>query len=249
VLLVNVRIVTPLRLMRRPWEVASVEPQPGNVWTLTIRPVGHGGIRFLPGQFAWIRVGRSPLGVRENPFSFASSAEHRPELSFGIKEAGDFTATLGSVTPGTRVYIDGPHGVFSYERNEGPAFVFVAGGIGISPMLSMLRTLADRGDRRPCVLLYGNPRWEEVPYVAELEELAGRLDLDVVHVIEQPPDDWAGEQGFIDEGVLDRHLPEHPERARYFLCGPPPMMESVEALLEQRGVPVHHIDFEQFDLI
>jgi len=113
----------------------------------------------------------------------------------------------------------------------------------------MLRTLADRGDRRPCLLLYGNARWEDAAFREELASLEQRLDLRVVHVLDDPPEHWQGEQGFIDEGVLDRHLPDHPERARYFLCGPPVMMSSVEILLEARDVPPEHIDFEQFDLI
>ncbi len=248
-LLLNVRVVKPLRLLRRPWKVVSVTPERGGTWSLTVEPDGHDGLRFLPGQFAWLRIDRTPFSMRENPFSFASSAERDQQVSFAIKESGDFTSTIGSIEPGTRVYLDGPYGVFTYERSEGPRFVFVAGGVGIGPIMSMLRTLADQRDKRPCLLLYGTPRWDDVIFREELEELKPRLDLEVVHVIDDPPEGWTGENGFIDDGVLERHLGDSPHRARYFLCGPIPMMDAVQDLLQNRGVPSEHIELEQFDLV
>ena len=257
VLLANVYLVQPLRQRNRPWEVVSVTPERGASWTLTIRPAGHRGIRFAPGQFAWIRVNRSPFSVREHPFSFSSSADPDDDgdgdaegtVAFTIAEAGDFTSRVGELRPGDRVYLDGPYGVFSFERNEGPRFVFLAGGIGISPIMSMLRTLAGRGDRRPCLLLYGNPSWDDVTFREELDDLRDRLDLTVVHVLESPPVGWTGETGFIDDDVLERHLGDHPERARYFVCGPPPMMDAALGALTRRGIPDRHVDLEVFDLV
>lgn len=248
-LLVNTRVVQPVRQLRRPWRVTSVQPERGDAWTLTLEPEGHGGLRFLPGQFAWLRVHRSPFAVREHPFSFSSSAERPERISFTIKAAGDFTSRVGAIPPGTRAYVDGPYGVFSYDRSQGDGFVFVAGGVGITPIMSMLRTLADRGDRRPCLLLYGNADWDGVIFRAELEDLRDRLDLRVVHVPESPPEGWDGEHGLMDGALLDRHLPERPERQRYFLCGPPPMMAAVRDLLAARGVAPADIEFERFDLI
>ncbi|MGY6499457.1 MAG: ferredoxin reductase family protein [Acidimicrobiales bacterium] len=248
-LLVNVRVIKPLRLLRRPWEVVSVREEPGRIWDVRIRPVGHRGIDYIPGQFAWLRIDRGPFAVREHPFSFSSSAESDEEVWFSIKESGDFTSTIGTVEPGTRVYLDGPYGVFSYERNEGPDFVFIAGGVGIAPMLSMLRTLADRGDRRPCLVLYGNERWDEVAHRDDLDDLASRLDLTVVHVINDPPDAWDGEAGLIDADLMERHLGPDPQRSRYFICGPPPMMDAVVEALEHHDVPLDHVDLERFDLV
>ncbi len=250
VLSVNVRLIKPLRQRNRPWEVVSVHPELGDAWTFTIAPVGHRGITFTPGQFAWIRVDRGPFSPREHPFSFSTSADRTDDVAFTIGEAGDFTSTIGSVEPGTRVYLDGPFGVFSYERNEGPAFAFVAGGAGIAPVMSMLRTLADRRDRRPCLLLYANRTWDDATYRDELEELERHLDLEVVHVVEDPPEDWEGESGMIDEAILERHLPrEGRDRIRTFVCGPPPMMDAVEELLIRHGVPADHLELERFDLV
>jgi predicted ferric reductase len=248
-LLVNIRLITPIRLLRRPWTVAEVRPERGNTYVLTLRPDGHPGMHFVPGQFSWIRIDRSPFSVFENPFSMSSSADRADHVEFTIGVVGDFTSSLGSVEPGTRAYLDGPYGVFTYERNEGPDFVMVAGGVGIAPMLSMLRTMADRGDSRPVLLLYGNSSWDGAAQREELDRLSDVLDLRVVHVVEEAPDGWQGEVGYVDAHVLDRHLPPGAERSRCFICGPPAMIAAVEELLVERGVPRAHIDHERFDIL
>jgi predicted ferric reductase len=246
---VHVRLVRPWQQLRRPWVLEAVEAQPGETWQLRLRADGHDGMRFEPGQFAWLTLDRSPLRIREHPFSFSSSAERSDVVSFGIKELGDFTSTIGEHEPGTRAYLDGPYGAFSYERNEAPGFVFVAGGIGITPILSMLKTLADRRDQRPMLLIYANPNRDETAFLDELDELQGRLDLRIVHVLEEPPEDWDGETGFVTPDVLDRHLPEGEQRLEYFVCGPDPMMDAVEEGLHERGIAGDKVNLERFDFI
>jgi predicted ferric reductase len=246
---VHVRLIRPLQQLRRPWVVDELEELPGDTWRLTLRADGHDGMRFEPGQFAWLTLARSPLGITEHPFSFASSAEVTDRLTFGIKELGDFTSTLGSYEPGTRAYLDGPHGAFTYERNEAPGFVFVAGGIGITPVMSMLHTLADRGDRRPVWLFYGNPTWEETAYLDELAELEQRLELTIVHVLNEPHEGWEGETGYVTPELLDRYLPEGEHRLEHFVCGPDPMMDAVEQALHDRGIQGEKVNLERFDFL
>jgi NAD(P)H-flavin reductase len=93
------------------------------------------------------------------------------------------------------------------DQDEGPGFGFIAGGVGISGLLSMLRTMADRGDTRPVVLIYANGDWEGVAFCDELERLEKRMNLTVVHVLERPPTGWDGEAGFVTADLLARHLP------------------------------------------
>lgn len=248
-LLVYVRLFKPLLLLRRPYTVTSVRPVAERTWAVIAEPDGHEGLRFQPGQFAWLTVDRSPFSVREHPFSFSSSAEQTGAYEFTIKELGDFTSTIGEVAPGTRAYLDGPYGAFSSERSQGPGYVLIAGGVGISPIVSMLRTFADLDDRRPITLIYGNRSWDEVIYRDELDELSQRLDLRVVHVLGQPPDGWSGETGRITASVLDRHLPERAERRQFFICGPDPMMNAVEHLLLDRRISAENIQIERFEFV
>lgn len=248
-LVAYLRLIKPLQLARRPWTVVEVRPDVADCWTLTLAPVGHAGVRFAAGQFAWLKIGVSPRSVREHPFSFCSSAESPRQIQFGIKELGDFTSTIGRIGPGTRVFLDGPHGSFTPELHVTPGFVFIAGGIGISPILSMLRTLADRGDRQPHALIYACSRWERVAFRAEVEALLDRLELDLVYVLEEADEDWLGPRGTIDASVLAEVLGDDVARRQVFVCGPDAMMNAVEALLRKAGVPAHRITMERFNLV
>lgn len=248
-LIVWVRAVKPVLRIRRPWQVDQIARADGDMWAVTFRPVGHAGFRFAPGQFGWLAVGRSPFGLTQHPFSFSSSAEQDGSVQMTIKELGDFTRTVGSIKPGTRAYLDGPHGVFSPDRHEGPGFVLIGGGVGIGPLMSMLRTFADRQERRTCLLFYGNRRLDGAAYVDELDELSKRLSLDVVHVLEEPPAHWQGERGRIDEGLLRRYLPARYQRMQYFVCGPGPLQDAMEAVLARLGVDGDRVHTERFDFV
>jgi predicted ferric reductase len=248
-LLVWVRVLRPLRMRRRPWTVARVDPERDRTTVLTLRPDGHDGMRFAPGQFAWLTVGRSPFSVTSHPFSFCSSAETDGGVDMAIKAAGDFTSAVADLEPGTRAYLDGPHGVFSIDDYEGAGFCLIAGGVGVAPALSMLETLADRDDARPVVLFAGNRSWDSVILRGRIDGLAGRLDLTVVHVLEQPPPDWTGETGYLDAEILARHLPAGLRRFQFFACGPTPMLAAVEAALVGIGVPADRIHTERFDWV
>ncbi|MFO8076537.1 MAG: ferric reductase-like transmembrane domain-containing protein [Egibacteraceae bacterium] len=247
--LAYVRLVKPLRRRKRPYRVTAVAPQPCEAWSLSVEPDGHRGLRFLPGQFAWLTIGRSPFSVKEHPFSFSSAATDPSRLEFTIKALGDDTARIGEVEPGTRVYLDGPYGAFSYTRSEAAGFVFLAGGVGITPIISMLRTLADLEDQRPMHLLYACRSEADLLFGDELDALTERLDLTVTTVLEEPGEGWTGPQGVITPELLDERLPTRPRRYAYFLCGPPAMMDVLESELAARKVPPERVNLERFDLI
>jgi predicted ferric reductase len=248
-LLLWARLLRPLRIRRRPWTVERVEPERDRTTVLTLRPAGHDGLRFEPGQFAWITVGRSPFSVTSHPFSFCSSAEADGTVEVAIKAAGDFTSSVATVAPGTEVYVDGPHGVFSIDQYEGAGYCLIAGGVGIAPAMSMLETLADRGDVRPVLLFAGNRTWDSIIMRERIDNLTNRLNVTVVHVLEQPPPDWDGESGFLDDAILSRHLPARFPRFQFFACGPTPMLAAVEAALVRIGVPADRIHTERFDWV
>jgi len=245
----HVRLLRPWRTSRRPWRVAEVARESGRSWILKLRPQGHAGFDFLPGQFAWVTLRASPFSLNEHPFSIASAPTADGALSFAIKELGDFTRTIGNVRVGEIAYVDGPYGAFNADRFPRAAgFVFVAGGIGIAPIMSMLRASAERGEKRPLVLFYGNRLWEHVVYRDELAALSGRLPLKLVHVLGEPPPDWPGERGLVTREVLARHLPQRMEGFQVFICGPNPMILSVERELGLLGVGTRSMHSEIFEL-
>jgi ferredoxin-NADP reductase len=113
----------------------------------------------------------------------------------------------------------------------------------------MLRTMADRDDRRPALLIYADDAWENMPFRDEIEALARRIALDVVWVLESPPEAWQGETGWVTAGLLERHLPDERIQRHFFVCGPNPMIRSVESSLHGLGVPSRLIEAERFTLV
>jgi predicted ferric reductase len=213
-LVLYVRGGRPWRLLRHPYRVAALVEERGDAWTLTVEPVGHEGMRFSPGQFVWLTVGQSPFRMSEHPFSIASEPTPDGQIELTIKALGDFTSTVGRIAPGTRAYVDGPYGAFSIDRHPADGFLFVAGGIGIAPMMSFLRTMAARADRRPVTLIYAYRRWERMTHREAIESLATRVNLTIVHVLDEPPDGWTGERGRVTAALLERHLPARAGRHR-----------------------------------
>lgn len=248
-LLAYVRVVKPLFVLRRPYRITEVRKERGDTWTLVMQPQGHAGFKFSPGQFGWLTVWGGPFKITAHPFSFSSSADVPDgQVEMSIRNLGDFTNQIGEVPVGRRVYIDGPYGAFTIG-NPADMHVLIAGGVGITPMMSMLRTLADRGDKRPVTLFYGSKDWESVTFREELEALEGRLDLTLVHVLQNPPDGWTGERGYITAEVFRRHLEPPYAAHEYFICGPGVMMDAIETAIGQLQVPIAKYHSERYNFV
>jgi predicted ferric reductase len=246
------RIYMPLRIWQTPWSVVRNVQEPGDARTLVLQPVGHDGFSFEPGQFAWLITGQTPFHHDEHPISFSSSAEAAPgsEVAFTIKALGDWSGSVvPNIQPGTRVWLDGPYGVFSSDREQGPGYVLIGGGIGITPLYSMCLTMADRQDLRPVLLFYAVRDCQELTFRSELDCLRHRMNLKLIYVLEHAAADWRGERGRIDSALLRRYLPKQQKRFQYFICGPPPMMDMLEKILPALGIVPENIHTERFDVV
>jgi predicted ferric reductase len=249
-----VRMVKPVRRWRQRWKVVNIRHELGESTTVTIAPVdpssyGPDGFRFEPGQFAWIHTGHSPFAMTYHPFSFSSSATRPDQVSFTIKAAGEFTREVSDLKIGHTVYVDGPYGHFRLGDPQAAGHVFIAGGIGVTPMLSMIKTLADSEDPRPCWMLLGNRDQSSITCGQELSDLQTRLQLTYVDVLSSPSPGWSGEVGFINAALLDRVLPETRANLRYFLCGSEAMMDAVELDLGRLGIPEDRVTSERFAMV
>ncbi len=246
------RICMPLLTWQRPWTVVRNVNEPGDSRTLVLHPVKHSGISFEPGQFAWLNTGRTPFHYEEHPISFSSSAEMPPkgDISFTIKALGDWSRdVVPRIQRGATVWVDGPYGVFSPDCEQGPGYVLIGGGIGITPLYSMCLTMADREDARPVFLFCANRDAKELVFHDGLENLRRRMNLNLVYVLEHPPADWRGETGFVTPAILGKFLPKQYKRFQYFVCGPPPMMDALEGILPTLGIPAENIHTERFDVV
>ena len=247
-ILIAIRFVRPIRMKRTPYEVESLIEERGECWSLNLKPVEHRGLTFEAGQFAWI-TDESPFIFRENPFSFSTSSERKDGVfGFTIKELGDFTAKIKNLKPGDTIYVDGPYGNFSIDEHQCKNLVFIAGGIGAAPVMSMLRTLADRKAENEVTFFFGNPTWESVIYREELEALREKLNLNLVNVLERPDESWQGEKGYINVDVLRRNLPADFKDCTFFLCGPLPMITAVEKALDALEISPMNVHSEQYEM-
>jgi len=248
-LIIYVRLVKPWLLKKKPYVVEEIVPQRGDVWTLALRPIGHEGFTFQPGQFSWLTLNITPFSMREHPFSMSSSGNRADRIEFGIKAIGDFTKRIKDYKPGTKAYLDGPYGVFTTDRYwDSAGFVLIAGGVGITPIYSILLTAAERKDERPYLLIYAAPSWDDVTYREEIEALEKVLDLTLVYVLRKTHDDWEGDTGYVDKELLEKYIPIHRGSRHYFVCAAPVMMDTVERALFELDVPVTNVHMEHFDL-
>jgi ferredoxin-NADP reductase len=156
---------------------------------------------------------------------------------------------LRSLRPGTSVWVDGPYGDFTVDLRPAAGAAMIAAGVGITPMMSMLRTLAHRHDRRPFVLVRGAREVEELIFADELADLAGRLDLTVVDVVRRAPPGWPGVTGEVDRALLRALLPgpHQLHQLDYYVCGPPGFVDAAVRDLTALGVPDRRLRVEQFD--
>ncbi len=207
----------------------------------------HAFAWFRPGQFAWLRLER--YSVEEHPFTIASSAQQAGRVEFTIRHTGDFADQLRRLPRGSTVWVDGPYGSFTTDAVPSAGYVLIAGGVGITPMMSMLRTAADRGDPRPYRLVVHARDQADLLFRAELAELRTRLDLVVTEVLRKPALDWDGATGPIDTALLAAVLTDLASpglRLDYFICGRPTLVTDVLETLTSLGVPDDRVHTEQF---
>jgi predicted ferric reductase len=248
--LVEVWVLRAWRAARQGWRVEAVRPLATGLWEVTLRQQG-GGDRFCfeAGQFVWVVFGRRHP-VFDNPFSIASAPAEWPRLRLVIQEAGDMTGRIGALAPGTPAALDGPHGALTLAgREDAEAVLLVAGGVGIAPIIGILRDLAARGDPRPVRVLVATRRAQQQVFREEIAAMRERLDLVATHLVDAPaPPGWTGGEGPVSEATLAALLRGlDPRRTLALLCGPVPMMAAAAGALERLGVPPRMIRYERLD--
>ncbi|WP_373520888.1 ferric reductase-like transmembrane domain-containing protein [Aquiflexum sp.] len=241
----HTRLIRPWKTKKKPWIITEVRPKRDDCYTIRFDKKDALEFSFEPGQFIWITIAQTPFTLQQHPFSFSSSADSG-FLELTAKRLGDFTNTWKYLKPGQTVYVEGPFGSFTLK--DKPCFM-VMGGIGVTPAISFLKTLSDRKDKRKCILLFGNKNWEHIPFRDALAELEKKINLQLVHVLDEPEGDWEGEEGYITEEMMMRYLPENCNEFDYYICGPASMMNQAELTFRNAGVDWKNIYAERFDLV
>jgi predicted ferric reductase len=244
------RVVRPRLLKRAPYRVVSVLREAPRVWTVTLAPPAGRALRHAPGQFLFLRLHGGAAPEEEHPFSIASGPSPGGLLSLTIKECGDFTGAIGAAKPGDLATVHGPFGRFSHAFHPDAAdLVLVAAGVGITPLMSMLRSMCDQRDARRVLLVYANRGAADVVFRRELGSIqaGGFPALEVIHVLSQPPADWDGPTGRLDTASL-LSLCGGPAGKTFFLCCPPAMAAGLIRGLRGAGVEPGRIHADYFGL-
>ncbi|MCX7934332.1 MAG: ferric reductase-like transmembrane domain-containing protein, partial [Planctomycetota bacterium] len=170
------------RLGQKRFRIAAVRREAVDVTRIAL--LAEAGARFshLPGQFAFFSLRAPGFPAEEHPFTIASAPTPDGGIEIAAKALGDYTKRLPEVQAGWQAVVDGPYGRFSYLVDNPAALLFIAGGVGITPIMSMLRYWRAQGDNRPAMLIYGNRRIETILFRDELATM--RPPLQVVHVLE-----------------------------------------------------------------
>jgi predicted ferric reductase len=244
------RFARPRLLMRTPYRVMSVTREAPRVWTVTLEPPGGPHLPYAPGQFQFLRLHGGAVPDEEHPFSIASSPSPEGFLSLTIKESGDYTATIGRIKPGDLATVHGPFGRFSHVFHpKADDLVFVAAGVGITPLMSMLRYMRDQREGRRVLLVYANRGAADIVFQRELESIqaGGFPALQTIHVLSQPPADWDGPTGRLDTESL-RLLCGGFSGKTFFICCPPIMASVLIRGLKGAGVGPERIHADYFGL-
>jgi propane monooxygenase reductase subunit len=224
--------------------VEAIEPLTRDIRRLVLRVPDGEGLPFYPGQYVDIVI---PGTDEVRSFSMANLPTEDGLLEFMIKlyPGGRFSSLLadGQLAVGDELEVRGPYGVFTLRNHSVRPLLFVGGGAGMAPILSLLRSLVEQQSERPAVYYYGAREQQDLFHLDELSGLAEQLpDMRFVPALSH--DDWDGETGLITE-VVDRGELDLADVDAY-LCGPPPMVDAAIELLVSRGVPEAQIYYDKF---
>ena len=209
--------------------VSRVVRETPTVTSVYIKAKNLRRFKLKPGQFILVRIFAPKLWWQEHPFT-VSWIPHGDELRISVRAVGDYTSELATLKPGAKVLVSGPFGRFTEDVAATDKRLFIAGGIGITP----LRCLAEQADAKhtDARLLYANRTPDDVPLMSELD----KLDLATDYIYDR-----------LDVKAIKKRVPDFLERDVY-LCGPPPMMAGLIEQLTKAGLPPEQLHYERFAL-
>ncbi len=224
----------------RDYQVREVRPVGEGLTEIVLRPLGR-PLDYRPGQFAMLHL-EAKDGWHRHPFTLASSPSE-PDIRVTIKALGDYTSQVDTlVRPGMPAVLSGPHGRFVHGKGTDRQ-AWIAGGVGVTPFLSWLRSLDEHPPPNRVDFFYSVAQESdgEVPYLAEIREILERHPEVDLHVVRSAVDGRLTAKRVLERSGADpRHL-------SVFMCGPAPMVRDLQQGFRADGVSTLRLHREHFD--
>jgi glycine betaine catabolism B len=202
-------------------------------------------LNYKPGQFFFITL-KTDGKKLDKHFSFSTSPTEKTHIEFTKKlSESDFSSILKTLKKGDWAKIDAPYGKFTFE-GEHPKIGLLAGGIGITPFISICKYCTDMRLDTKVTLLYGNRTENEIAFKEELEAMQKKNEnLRIVFTLNEPDSGWKGATGLINAEMIKKEIPEYEETV-FYTCGPPAMAQTMEKLVDELRLPKKQLKKEYF---
>jgi predicted ferric reductase len=215
-----------------------------------LSPPKNKSFSYFPGQFAFLSFVSRELSAEEHPFTISSTPTRPEALSFTIRSCGDWTQKINELKIGDSAFVDGPYGKFSFldDNDQQTDIIMIAGGIGITPILSMLRYMVDTNETRKITLIWSNRTRQHIICEHELNTIQNRLpNFRIFYIFSR--ETMAGNNGRrLDRVQLQTFLKDSDRQAAVFLCGPLPFIKNIRNCLVTIGFAKKRIHWENFSL-
>jgi len=211
--------------------------------TLSVTLEKPSDFHFVAGQYIVITLPQEP-SVMAHSFSLASGPQDLSlEIAMRVSQS-PFKKAIQSAKIGSNIRIRGPFGVFAIHKNSARPTVFLAGGIGITPLRSIIRDEAKRNFPAPITLIYANKKLEACAYYDEFINIKNK-NFSLISIFEEPQKNWSGEKGFITAEIIKKYFPDA-TKPNFYIVGPTVMVNIVKKIVLGMGVDKNNLFIEAF---
>ncbi len=202
-------------------------------------------LTYKPGQYFFITIKQGDRELTKH-FSFSSSPTEKDHFEFTKKFTDhEYSMALKAAKVGDWARIDASYGQFTFE-GEYPKIVLLAGGIGITPFVSICKYATDKRLDSKITLFYGCRTENDIAFKQELEKMQEQnKNLKIVFIVNEASSQWKGATGVINAEMIKKELPDYKDNL-FYVCGPPPMVKAMETVIESIGLPKTQLKLEYF---
>ncbi len=211
---------------------------------ISVRFTKPAGFDYSPGQFIFVTVGSGNDEVTKHLSLSSSPTEDFLEVTKRLT-GHPFSNALAALKEGDKVKLKGPFGKFTFAGGH-KKIGMLSGGIGVTPLRSIIKYIFDKMLDTDVVLFYSNSREDDIAFEKEFEDMTKESPkFDVLNTVTKPGPSWTGLTGRITADMIKKHVPDYSNRV-FYISGPIGMVDSMQILLKEINIPDEHIKKESF---